>query len=109
MANVVMRNEVLGSVTVAKVIPQVTLAAYLEMKEALAQLQADLLASLKCGATVEAGPAKCYIEKGSERKPNWRAVLVEKCGEEVAKAAVAATPPKPFERLRVEGPDSKEE
>ncbi len=109
MANVVMRNEVIGSVMVARVIRQADLEAYLQMKTKLAQMQADFLASLKFGATVEAGRAKCYIEKGSERKPNWRKVLVEKCGQEAAKAALDATPPKPFERLRVEGPDEKDE
>jgi hypothetical protein len=103
MSSVVIRNAE-GAGKVVEHITQKMIDNHLTLKRRLEASATMLRNSLKLGATVEEGPGKAYLDKGSDCKPNWRAALLEKCGKAVVDAVRAATPRTEYTRLRVEKP-----
>jgi len=101
MSSVVIRNET-GDAKVAMHITQTMIQKHLRLAKQLKESATMLLNSLKLGATVEDGKGTAYLDNGSEQKPNWRAVLLTKCGQAAVDAARDATPRKDYCRLRVE-------
>lgn len=102
MAGTSMQNTVEGETKVTTHITQKELKSYVQAKARLEALHQRFLLSLKLGATVEPGEHRAVLNVGEEKRPNWRAALVERCGEATAKEVRAATVPTPYERLKVE-------
>jgi|APIni6443716594_1056825.scaffolds.fasta_scaffold00159_11 hypothetical protein len=102
MSSVVIRNETAAGTKTVETVTQKMLADYLRAKEKLTSLSTMILNSLKLRAKVEGGEHTAYIESGAEKRPNWRAALLENCGADVVAKVRDATEPSPFERLRVE-------
>jgi hypothetical protein len=98
---VVTRNTEVEGGKVLSHIEQKMLKKYQKLEADLAQLHKTLLASLKLGATVEFGPLTAFLDEGEEKRADYRAELLLRCGEEALKDARAKAEPKPYCRLRV--------
>lgn len=98
--NVVMQNPKSGVETV-EVVTQKMLRAYVSAKKRLDGLHKTILASLKVGASVDAGKRGADLDVGSEKRPKWRQAFVNIAGEAAAKALVDSTSRTPYCRLRV--------
>jgi hypothetical protein len=83
-------------------------AAQLKVQQAQAQmradkLEADILAQLTKGQRTQKGPLGAVLVKHESRRPAWKQVFVDTCGEAAAAAVMAATPKKVTYALEVIG------
>lgn len=101
MSGVVIRNET-GDGKVVTHITQRQIRNHLSLVRRLKASATMILNSLNLGATVEDGDGRAYLDKGSEKKPNWRAALLKAVGKDALDKIRDNTPRKDYSRMRVE-------
>lgn len=101
MSSIVIRNKT-GNGKVVTQITQKQIKMHLSLVKRLRASATMILNSLNLGATVEDGDGTAYLDKGSEKKPNWRAALLKAVGADALEKVRDDTPRKDYSRMRVE-------
>ena len=101
MSVAIIRNEA-STAKPAKKISQKEIRKYLKLKAQVEKMATHFFNSLKAGAEVEKGTGKAYLDRGFERRVNWREALLKECGQAKVDSVRRGTKRKRFCRLRVE-------